>query len=133
MGTNACTAPKTAYVPEQAIHIDKEMMTIMKSLLMRGLVIAAILTLGAASASAEDVAALYKSKCAACHGPDGKGDTAMGKKLEIKDFHAPDVAKMSDAELITITQKGKNKMPPYSGKLTDDQIKSLVKYIRSLK
>jgi mono/diheme cytochrome c family protein len=29
--------------------------------------------------------------------------------------------------------KGKGRMPAYDGKLTDDQIKQLVKYIRSLK
>ena len=40
---------------------------------------------------------------------------------------------MTDAELFEITKNGKNKMPGYDKKLTDDQIKSLIKYIRSLK
>jgi mono/diheme cytochrome c family protein len=43
------------------------------------------------------------------------------------------VAKMSDEELFDITKKGKEKMPAYDKKLTDDQIKDLVKYIRGLK
>lgn len=81
----------------------------------------------------DDVAALYKSKCQVCHGADGKGDTPAGKKLGTKDFHSPEVAKLSDEELFEITKKGKDKMPGYDGKLTDDQIKSLVKYIRQLK
>lgn len=81
----------------------------------------------------DDTAALYKTKCQVCHGADGKGDTPMGKKLGAKDFHSPDVAKMSDTELFDITKKGKEKMPAYDKKLTDDQIKSLIKYIRSLK
>lgn len=81
----------------------------------------------------DDTAALYKSKCQACHGADGKGDTPVGKKAGVKDFHSPEVAKMSDEELFDITKKGKEKMPPYDKKLTDDQIKALVKYIRSLK
>jgi mono/diheme cytochrome c family protein len=80
----------------------------------------------------DDAASLYKSKCQACHGADGKG-TAVGQKLGVKDFHSPEVAKESDAELFTITKEGKNKMPKYDGKLTDDQIKELIKYIRSLK
>ena len=80
----------------------------------------------------DDVAALYKSKCQACHGPDGKG-TPVGTKIGVKDFQAPEVAKLSDADLFTITKKGKDKMPAYDGKLTDDQIKALVKYVRSLK
>lgn len=82
---------------------------------------------------AEDVAALYKAKCASCHGADGKGDTAVGKKLGVRDFQSPEVAKSSDAQLIEITVKGKNKMPGYENKLTQDQIKDLIKFIRSLK
>jgi mono/diheme cytochrome c family protein len=99
------------------------------------LMVGIALILGSAkfAAAQDDPAALYKSKCAACHGADGKGDTAMGKKLGIKDFHSPEVAKMSDTELFEITKKGKDKMPAYNGKLTDDQIKALVKYIRALK
>ena len=81
----------------------------------------------------DDAAALYKSKCQICHGADGKGDTPMGQKLGVKDFHSPEVAKESDAELFDAIKKGKGKMSGYDGKLTDDQIKSLVKYIRSLK
>jgi mono/diheme cytochrome c family protein len=107
--------------------------SIMKIWLMRALVVVAVLALGAAGARAEDVAALYKSKCAVCHGVDGKGDTPAGKKLGTKDFHSPDVAKMSDAELFEVTKKGKDKMPGYDGKITDDQIRELVKYVRSLK
>ncbi len=105
----------------------------MRSLLMQAVLTAALLTLGAAGAWAEDTAALYKSKCQACHGPDGKGDTAAGKKLGAKDFHSLEVAKMSDVELFDITKKGKDKMPGYDKKLTDDQIKDLIKYIRTLK
>src|SRR5689334_1205043 len=81
---------------------------------------------------AQDAAALYKSKCAVCHGADGAGDTTMGKKLGVKDFRSPDVSKMIDAELFDVTKKGKNKMPSYDKKLTDEQIKDLVKYIRNL-
>jgi cytochrome c6 len=51
----------------------------------------------------------------------------------VKDFHSPEVAKEPDTELIKITKEGKNKMPKYDGKLTDDQIKDLIKYIRTLK
>jgi mono/diheme cytochrome c family protein len=84
-------------------------------------------------AQAEDVGALYKAKCASCHGADGKGDTAMGKKFAVRSFSGPEVAKMKDAELIEITTKGKDKMPAYENKLTADQIKDLVKFLRALK
>ena len=75
---------------------------------------------------------LYKLKCQGCHGVDGKA-TAIGKKLGAKDFQDPDVAKMSEDELEKITKDGKNKMPAYKGKLTDQQIDDLVKYIKQMK
>jgi len=84
------------------------------------------------SAAAEDAAATYKAKCSVCHGADGKGATASGKKLGARDFQSPEVTKMSDRELFDITKGGKNKMPAYKGKLTDDQIKALVSYVRAL-
>lgn len=85
------------------------------------------------AALAQDAADLYKTKCVSCHGADGKGDTAIGKKLGARDFQSAEVTKETADELFDITKKGKNKMPAYDGKLTDDQIKSLITYIRSLK
>jgi cytochrome c6 len=83
--------------------------------------------------AADSGADLFKTKCAACHGADGKGETAMGKRLGIKDLGSADVQKQSDADLTTAISKGKGKMPGYEGKLTADQIQDLVKYVRSLK
>jgi cytochrome c6 len=96
-------------------------------------IVAFIFVFATAGFADDSTAALYKTKCQACHGADGTGNTPAGKKLGVKDFHAPEVAKMSDSELFDITKKGKDKMPAYDKKLTDDQIKELVKYIRSLK
>jgi mono/diheme cytochrome c family protein len=97
--------------------------------------LAAVLAFGTATCAyaQDDPAALYKSKCQACHGADGRGDTPAGKKVGAKDFHSGEVAKMSDTELFEITKKGKEKMPAYDKKLTDDQIKTLIKFIHSLK
>jgi len=78
-------------------------------------------------------AADFKAKCQACHGPDGKGDTAMGKKFGLKDLGSADVQGKSDADLNGIITKGKDKMPAYGEKLSKEQIDGLVKYIRSLK
>jgi mono/diheme cytochrome c family protein len=94
------------------------------------LAVGALLT--AAIPASGQSADLYKAKCQVCHGAEGRGDTVAGKKLGAKDFHSPDVAKTSDHELFEITKKGKEKMPGYDKKLTDDQIKDLIKYIRAL-
>jgi len=67
-----------------------------------------------------------------CHGPDGAAATAMGKKLNMKPVTAPDVQKKTDAELAAVVTKGKEKMPPYDGKLTKEQIHQVIAYIRAL-
>jgi len=85
------------------------------------------------SADAQNASeALYKSKCAACHGADGSG-SATGKKMGAHDFATADVQGMSDTELSTIITNGKNKMPAYGKSLKAEDIKGLVAYIRTLK
>jgi mono/diheme cytochrome c family protein len=81
---------------------------------------------------AQDTAALYKTKCAACHGPDGKGDTPTGKAMKVRSFAGPEVAKMSDDEVASVIEKGKGKMPSYGKSMKPDEIKAMVAYIRSL-
>jgi cytochrome c6 len=76
---------------------------------------------------------LYKSKCAGCHGADGKGQTAMGKANNIRDLGSADVQAQSDDAIAGIIGDGKGKMPAYGKSLKSDQIKDLVAYIRTLK
>jgi mono/diheme cytochrome c family protein len=82
---------------------------------------------------AADAAADYKAKCASCHGAEGKGETAFGKAMKVKDLASDELQKQSDAELTSIITKGKKPMPGYEGKLTPEQIAGIVKYIRALK
>lgn len=76
--------------------------------------------------------ALFKSKCAACHGPDGAGQTPVGKNLKIADLRAEEVQKQSDADLTQAITKGKNKMPPFEKSLKPDEIKAVVAQVREL-
>jgi len=77
--------------------------------------------------------ALYKAKCVACHGADGKGETAVGKANNIRDLGSADVQAQTDDVIAGIIGSGKGKMPAYGKSLKPDQIKDLVAYIRSLK
>lgn len=89
----------------------------------------AMLALPLASLAAEQAADVFKSKCAMCHGPDGKG-----KMAGTKDLGSAEVQKASDADLTAVITNGKPpKMPKFEGKLTADQIKALVAYVRSFK
>jgi cytochrome c6 len=81
---------------------------------------------------ADDGATIYKAKCAMCHGADGLGTTPAGKAMKAASFKDPAIVSATDATLIAIVKSGKNKMPPYASKLTDDQIKAVVTYIRTL-
>jgi len=80
--------------------------------------------------SAQDV---YLDKCSVCHGQDGAGNTAKGRKLKVKNVRSPDVQKLSDAEMIDIVAKGKGKdMDGFGKELGDDMVKQVVAYYRSL-
>ena len=76
--------------------------------------------------------ALYKLKCAMCHGADGTSNTPAGKVFKSASFRDPAIVKLTDAEMITVVKTGKNKMPAFGDKLSEDQIKSAVAYIRTL-
>ena len=102
----------------------------MKRILNTSALLALILAVPAFSQSAAD---LYKTKCAGCHGADGKANTPVAKTMGVRSFLSPEVVKETDAEMIAITKNGKAKMPAYAGKLTDDQIKAQVTFIRGLK
>ena len=78
-----------------------------------------------------DAAGTFKAKCAMCHGADGKGDTAMGKKLGARDFASPEVKKQSDDELAAIINDGKNKMPAYKKSLKPEEVKARVAFIHA--
>jgi len=84
-----------------------------------------------ASASwADDGAALYKSKCSACHGVNGEGKASM---------KAPALKGTSlDASQITehITKGESTSKPPHNkgiSGVSDEQAKSIADYIKSLK
>lgn len=98
----------------------------------RTLSVIAVITVGCAMSFGADLAKdpNYKAKCAGCHGANGEGKAAM-KTKPLKESAAK-----SDAELTKAIENGTTtppKMPGYKGKLTSDQIKSLVSAIKALK
>lgn len=86
-----------------------------------------------------DAAANWKEHCTKCHGDDGKGNTKMGRKLDIRDLSKADVqAKFTDADALKAMKEGlkdkdgKVSMKPAEG-LSEDDMKALVGYVRGLK
>jgi len=91
------------------------------------------------TASAADGKTNWDSLCAKCHGAYGKGQTKMGQKLGVKDFTDAKVQAelKDDAAAKTIKEgmkdkDGKTLMKPFDT-LSDEEIKALVQYVRSLK
>jgi cytochrome c553 len=109
----------------------------MKTILKHA-VLAAVLFTGA-NLLAADVKENYDKECAKCHGPDGKGQTRMGRQSGAKDYTDPKVqAEMDDAKAIQRIKEGlkegaKEKMKPYADKFSDDEVKALVAYLRAFK
>ena len=80
--------------------------------------------------AADDGAAIYKAKCAACHGADLAGKPAA----KIPSLVSDDARKSSDADLTdAIATGGKDKKASHafaSKGVTPDQVKMVVSYIR---
>jgi len=85
--------------------------------------------LKAYSQSSEDI---FLDKCANCHGKDGAGQTAKGKKLKLRDLRSTDVQKMTDPQMADVISKGNKDMDGYAKELNENQIKDLVAYLRTL-
>jgi len=88
---------------------------------------------------AADAAALWRKDCATCHGADGRGRTKEGTKLYISDLtDAALQAKFTDEEAAKSIKSGLKDakggviMKAISG-VSDDDVKSLVAYVRALK
>jgi mono/diheme cytochrome c family protein len=103
------------------------------------LVIAIGLVAGALVTRASDAKENWEKQCQKCHGADGKGETAMGKKLKVKDYTDAKVqGAMKDEEIVKMIKEGKKEgdktlMKAYADVLSEAEIKDLLAYVRKLK
>ena len=78
-----------------------------------------------------DGAAIFKEKCSMCHGPDGKGYSA----IHTPDFTDPKwQASITDQQITDTIKNGKKgtAMMAFGNQFKADEIAALVKHIRSL-
>ena len=103
-------------------------------------IIISFLVGSAMSLRAADAKGNWNANCVPCHGADGTANTPMGKKIGAKNLTDPKVqAEFTDAKAMQLIKEGakdaqgKTTMKAFGGKLTADEIKALVAYVRTLK
>ncbi|MFL6258048.1 MAG: c-type cytochrome [Pyrinomonadaceae bacterium] len=79
--------------------------------------------------------ALFKEKCARCHGEDGRGQTVIGQMVGAPNFtdeHWWNQEKNERRFVRSITE-GKDDMPAFGKKLTRPDIKALAAYVKTFR
>lgn len=103
------------------------MKTMRLTVLVLAIAVALFVMAPSLSWAAEDGAALYKTKCAACHGADGAGKVGPAVKG----------TKMTDAQIADLLTKGEAGKKAPHGKavagLSADQAKAVAEFVKSLK
>jgi mono/diheme cytochrome c family protein len=95
--------------------------------------------IGLSSAKSADPQTNWSNNCVQCHGQDGSANTPMGKALSAKNLKSAEVqASFTDSEAVEAIKSGVKRdgtiaMLAFGGRLTDDEIKALVAYVRTLK
>jgi cytochrome c553 len=113
-------------------------MNLRNQLILSAAVVTAAFTL-TVTATAGDVKENWGTHCAACHGKDGKGQTKAGRMAGTKDQTDPAYQDtLKEDKMFTSIKEGlkdgdKDKMKPFKEKLSDDEIKALVAFVKSLK
>ncbi len=81
----------------------------------------------------------FKNRCALCHGADGEGNGKMARIIKNPPPFNLTYSMMPDEYLIDMISKGGQgmqrspRMPPFGGDLSENEIKSVVKHIKTLR
>lgn len=79
---------------------------------------------------------LFMKHCKSCHGAKGLGDGPKSKELDTPcgDFSSKDVTDQTDGELFYKIKEGRQDMPSFKKKITEDEeIWSIINFMRTLK
>lgn len=69
--------------------------------------------------------ALFETRCASCHGPDGTAGIANAANLQ--------TSTLNQEALLQIIANGRNAMPAFKGQLSEAELNSLARYVLSLR
>jgi cytochrome c6 len=89
---------------------------------------------GPVTADARSASQLYSKNCATCHGRDGRAKTFKAKLNHARNISDSEwQERVTDERIFNSITNGKGKMPAYGKKLSEQEIDTLVTYVRSLK
>ena len=92
------------------------------------------LSANAGTVPAVNSAQLYAKQCASCHGKDGRAKTIKGKLKHARNLTDGEwQQRVSDERIFNSIMNGKEKMPAYGKKLSQEQIEALATYVRAFK
>ena len=79
--------------------------------------------------------ALFKEKCARCHGEDGRGQTVIGQMVGAPNFTDGRWwnEEKTERRFVRSITEGKGEMPAFGKKLTRPDIKALAAYVRTFR
>jgi mono/diheme cytochrome c family protein len=78
-----------------------------------------------AAPTMQDAAALYRANCASCHGNDGRGQTAAGRRLGVRDLREKHGG---EAHFRNVIANGRGRMPGFLRRVGQDGVEALTRY-----
>jgi mono/diheme cytochrome c family protein len=76
---------------------------------------------------------LFRRSCAGCHGPDGSGHSATGRRLTGRDFTSPRAMRGRSDQALEATirhgLRGGLRMPAFRSELSPEEIRTLVREV----
>ncbi|MGH9194534.1 MAG: c-type cytochrome [Acidimicrobiia bacterium] len=88
-----------------------------------------------AQTASSDGAQIYVARCVLCHGPQGRGDGPGAAGLNPKPRNHTDAAYMNsrtDEDLLSVIRDGKGQMPAWKSVLSEEQMRAVLAYVRTL-
>jgi mono/diheme cytochrome c family protein len=77
---------------------------------------------------------LFTKNCASCHGKDGRARTFKAKFNHARDLTDPKwQAAITDEHMYESILHGKERMPAFGKKLSENEVAALVTYVRALR
>ncbi len=100
-------------------------------------VIMGSMSFGKVKAQSPAIEKLYQSKCSTCHGAKGEGSAKFAKMMKVEEsklmLNSVATVKTADDMLLKALLQGRGRMPAFQGKITPDEAKQLIQYIKKFK